>query len=86
MAERFIEANELAESFKAGMITGRETFPIDYICEAIDESPTIDAVHVVRCCDCDQFDDGTCKRTGLRVEDNDFCSYGEKKEGERNGL
>ena len=51
-------------------------------CE-VREAPTIDAVEVVRCGECVEFDDGTCKLLRLRREDNDFCSYGYCDEGER---
>ena len=50
--------------------------------------PTVDAVEVVRCKDCKNRDDitGECKHpkaVGWDViipEDNDFCSYGERKD------
>lgn len=64
---------------------------------ALDDSPTIDAVPVVRCKDCKHgeldflADNGTthieCYKcihptTGLKImEPYDFCSYGERKEG-----
>lgn len=48
----------------------------DVAYEAVRKAPTIDAVEVVRCAECDEFDDGTCKLLRLRREDNDFCSYG----------
>lgn len=53
---------------------------------AIQTSPTVDAVEVVRCKDCrflTHLDDGTpeCTRVYLGiVHDNDFCSYGERRE------
>lgn len=48
--------------------------------EAIDDAPTVDAVEVVRCKDCKhrcENDDFIC----IGVKNNDFCSYGERKEG-----
>ena len=51
------------------------------------EAPTIDAVSVVRCKDCrHRYDDGwleprwTCDfLKDMRLKDDDFCSYGERK-------
>lgn len=60
------------------------------IYQAIDETPTVDAVEVVRCKDCKWWEyrvgtSGICKRFSLKdhtnwVSDVDFCSYGERKE------
>ena len=56
----------------------------------IDDAPTIDAVPVVRCKDCRFYAayKGECFREGfiftedgsLYVGDDDFCSYGERKD------
>ena len=57
----------------------------------IDSQPTVDAVPVVRCRDCKHCDPenyhcdhpmGTA--APLRREPDDFCSYGERKEGADN--
>lgn len=57
----------------------------------INAAPTIDAVPVVRCKDCIFWDDyigrGRCdgRENGLMREytkPDDFCSYGERKDGE----
>ena len=62
-------------------------------------APTIDAVHVVRCRDCqhwkpsgskagNSFSDmeyiGGCEFTNYYRRESDFCSYGERKEGADN--
>lgn len=61
------------------------------VCEFdAEDAPTVDAVEVVRCKDCKNRDDitGECKHpkaVGWDViipEDNDFCSYGERKDNE----
>ena len=67
----------------------------DYVdAKQIADAPTIDAVHVVRCRDCkfcdwdSEPDDAmVCMRTkdGFWRSGNDFCSYGERKEGADNG-
>lgn len=63
----------------------------------VNEQPTIDAVPVVRCKDCKHHRPGTaftfirngqhlrycsCEKWGRCVLDDDFCSYGERKEGD----
>ena len=51
----------------------------------IDSQPTVDAVPVVRCQECTEFDETEheCSHWyGFR--ENDFCSYGKRKEGADN--
>lgn len=62
----------------------------------IDNAPAVDAVPVVRCKDCigkdtwyknEEFGVYICGLSGLYiVEDNDFCSYAERKEGDPDDL
>ena len=62
--------------------------------ELIEKAPTIDAVPVVRCKDCKHWkfaqhiNDNLCHRFDgdpwIPTEPNDFCSYGERKEGADN--
>lgn len=50
--------------------------------QALDNAPTIDAVPVVRCKDCTEFDEKEQECSvwcGFR--ENDFCSYGVRKDG-----
>ena len=63
----------------------------EHFLRMIANAPTIDAVPVVRCKDCrwsrtNQKDDADvyyCElRTGRAYHSGDFCSYGERKEGE----
>ena len=68
----------------------RGFFPVIVKC-ALEAAPTVDAVEVVRCKDCMykdiwyEIDElgarvNICGCSGLYiVEDNDFCSYGERK-------
>ena len=57
----------------------------------IDKAPTVDAVPIVRCKDCkwlyDEMDDYCCRshRGLVRICENSFCSYGERKDGDGNG-
>ena len=56
----------------------------EYVKKHIDAQTTVDAVEVVRCCECKWFSDlfGCTKEpdTFLVVNDDDYCSYGERKE------
>ena len=64
------------------------------VADWLNEAPTVDAVEVVRCKDCNNYERkfagyGYCYHwdyeSGMSpndVEDNDFCSYGERREGE----
>lgn len=65
------------------------------IIEQINEAPTVDAVEVVRCKDCKHWNSetGFCNMNshfsmdGLdwdMFNDDDFCSYGERKDGDGN--
>lgn len=47
----------------------------------IDNAPTIDVVEVVRCEDCLFFEHYWCALHENTMYDNDFCSYGERKDG-----
>ena len=59
----------------------------------IAEIPTVDAVEVVRCRDCKHYEIHkpkvleNCERNGyiIPMKPDDFCSYGERKEGAGNG-
>ena len=54
----------------------------DVVC-MLESRPTVDAVPVVRCLDC-KFRDGTPGQPNIQcgnMHDDDFCSYGERKEG-----
>ena len=61
------------------------------ICEleiGIGKTPTVDAVEVVRCKNCKMRCPESvciakhCTLTGIPVDDDDFCSYGERRDGE----
>lgn len=59
----------------------------------VDDAPTVDAVEVTRCRECKRssydeiFGNRWCNsHSGCRkVKDNDFCSYGDRKDGDGNG-
>ena len=56
--------------------------------DVIENTPTIDAVEVVRCYDCkycgwdDIYDRYWCERTlgNILVQSDDYCSFGKRKE------
>ena len=62
---------------------------IDITWNKIDQSPTIDAVPVVRCRECKyRFKNNGHYKSGCPIidaniwmDDDDFCSHGERKEG-----
>lgn len=83
---RLIDANQVKLSLDWTLI-GDEA---DVACRVIDNAPTVDAVLVNRCKNCEHYDMGVC----LKIYSNgnmhpeawqprkpdDFCSYGAPKE------
>ena len=57
----------------------------DSVLEDIDAEPSVDAVQVVRCKDCKHRSDHHCKKHNISVCLFDYCSYGERREGNGNG-
>lgn len=65
--------------------------PLDEVSGVVDACPTVDAVIVTRCKDCKHYDLGVCLKIysdGNAQKDSwqsrnpdDFCSYGERKDG-----
>ena len=64
------------------------------VVDMLESAPTVDAVEVVRCKDCKHRGTDYCifhikgepaDEELLRKLDNDFCSYGERKDGDGNG-
>lgn len=56
--------------------------PLDEVSGVIDACPTVDAVPVVRCKDCKHLYGTICAVCGLLPrKPDDFCSYGERKDG-----
>ena len=60
----------------------------DAACRVIDSAPTVDAVIVTRCKDCEYLVNATvndngfliCDISDMEITPDDFCSYGEPKE------
>ena len=81
---RLIDADALIDKtddkYSLGEIGRRER---DDIVDALGFAPTIDTVEVVRCKDCIHYEsDGgalmVCRIDDMVVDDDDYCSYGEK--------
>lgn len=83
---RLIDADALIEEHCKGcgqdIKDGCKTDPVCATLMWFEDAPTIDAVPVVRCKDCKTYK--TDYMCFFRNPD-DFCSYGERKEGEQDG-
>ena len=79
LAKAFAEF--LAKSYFGLLRTPTWDDAMDVFCEA----PKVDAVEVVRCKNCKYVDTKKCPMCfmGLGYTDDDFCSYGERREDER---
>lgn len=82
---RLIDADALLSQYKGNILTAQ----IDYaqgardVIDDIRNAPTVDAVTVVRCNDCDMFKivegcGGICNFFNRSVQVDDFCSFGAK--------
>jgi hypothetical protein len=87
---RLIDAEELWKKFESE--PWYDNADRDEIAlQMVDDAPTVDAVEVVRCKDCKWFKKGTPFRHECNnicagmfyVRQEDFCSYGERKDNER---
>ena len=91
LIEKFNEKVDMAEC----LIDARTAERFATFCalaDAVEEMPTVDAVEVVRCRECKHCDPenyhcdhpmGTA--APLKRKPDDFCSYGERKEGADKG-
>ena len=96
MTKRLIDADWVLEHIKPYELSDEDWSvtggtAIRLIHNAIDNAPTIDAVPVVRCRECKHRGTDDCifhikgepaDEELLLKLDNDFCSYGERKEGD----
>ena len=87
--KRLIDANALISYIDECSQESRFRVYYGYAKSFIDDAPTVDAVEVVRCKDCKYWQDNNdgypheeCRwGNGETPGANDFCSYGERKEG-----
>lgn len=87
--KRLIAANALLENADVFTIHTKEYGSIEVIpVDAVGDAPTVDAVEVVRCKDCVHRKERVCCNpsagmwVGVELKETDFCSYGERREGE----
>ena len=87
--KRLIDANRALEIVHEQGIAHPNAYHLtNYATLILREAPTVDAVEVVRCRECKHCDPEThhCDHhmgtvAPLRRKPDDFCSYGERKEG-----
>lgn len=90
---RYIDADALVSilNAKADMANTDAKPLFSYVARMVNHLPAADVVEVVRCRDCKHYDDGICQLHseepdqyggGFNMDmlENDFCSYGERKE------
>lgn len=53
---------------------------LDAVIYDLEQEPTVDAVEVVRCGECRYYRNGGCLTGRYDLKDNDFCSWGERRE------
>lgn len=85
---RLIDADRALEIVRDQGIAHPNTYHLtNYAMLILREAPTVDAVEVTRCRECKYHEDTSvteyehCCLIGKTVRYNDFCSYGERKEG-----
>ena len=86
--KRLIDADRAMENVRNQGIAHPNAYHLtNYATLILREAPTVDAVPVVRCRECKYHEDTSiteyehCCLIGKTVRYNDFCSYGERKEG-----
>ena len=85
---RLIDADRALEIVRNQGIAHPNAYHLtNYATLILREAPTVDAVEVVRCRECKYHEDTNvagfkhCCLIGKTVRYNDFCSYGERKDG-----
>lgn len=76
---RLIDGEELERLFNEQIERGA-TDAFDAFDDALQDTPTVDAVVVVRCKNCRKFKTYACRMVASGYDD--FCSYGERKDDE----
>lgn len=89
---RLIDADRALEIVRDQGIAHPNAYHLtNYATLILREAPTVDAVEVVRCRECKYHEDTSvteyehCCLLSKTVRHNDFCSYGDRKEGAGNG-
>ena len=96
---RLIDADKLIDFIDVGHLrhSGELCYSETEVANLLLHAPTVDAVEVVRCRDCKHYKPqkksahwensvNYCNRVvTIKVQPYDFCSYGERKDGDGNG-
>ena len=96
---RLINADKLIDFIDIGHLrhSGELCYSETEVANLLLHAPTVDAVEVVRCRDCKHYKPqkksahwenraNYCNRVvTIKVQPYDFCSYGERKDGDGNG-
>lgn len=81
---RLIDADRAIEIVRSQGVAHPNAYHLtNYATLILREAPTVDAVPVVRCKDCRKFKTYGCRMVASGYDD--FCSYGERKDGDENG-
>ena len=83
--QRLIDANALIQD----LVSKRGFYPAIVKC-AVEQATTVPAEVVVHCGDCEYKTKAKvnqkgfliCPASGMEITDNDYCSYGERRESE----
>lgn len=82
---RYIDANELKHSITTKYITNGYFYAANAL-QCIEDAPAANVMKIIRCKDCCFYKCGICAYFSadledqvIRVQENDFCSYGEKR-------
>ena len=85
---RLIDADKLRNGETLCKVFSNPTDEFYGMLQLIDAQPTIDAVEIIRCKDCEHRDenccvdsDTYCEITHGYMDDNDYCIYGKLKGG-----
>ena len=78
---RLIDADELKHRMETVEMFGLKGL-LKVAREMVIASPTIDAVEVVRCKDCEYKDGDVCDYSAVYVHPNGFCNWGKKNKDE----
>ena len=87
--KRLIDANALVSYIDECSQESSFRVYYGYAKSFIDDAPTVDAKEVVRCRECKYHEDTSvteyehCCLLSKTVRYNDFCSYGERKDGDK---
>ena len=78
---RLIDADRAIEIVRSQGVAHPNAYHLtNYATLILQEAPTVDAVPVVHCKDCRKFKTYGCRMVASGYDD--FCSYGERKDGD----